>query len=375
MKAKVLSDNLKEAVAWIKPGTPKGTVLPVLSNVLVEAKNQGVRLTLTDLELTVSALAGGKISKAGATTIPLKGFERLVKSLPKGEIVRFKTEREEKGNGDRPRRIDERCIVSCGSLSVTFKTIIADEFPLIKTIRGKAFNDGAWLPGACRLVQHAIAKDVSRLALTFAELKNGTLAGVDGFRLATCELDGLKDKRPITLCRSLVNFLARQKTEPTKVVVGFKQGQMVVWFGHNFAQAKMDEARFPDWRQIVPKSHGWDIRVPYQELRNATELLEKLAPGAKMLRLEYKRGKLHLAANEYEAFEASQQIEAVIDGKADGRFALNVRYLLDTLRARKKALGDKAVVCITGTTASSPVVITDFHSGLREMLMPMHISR
>ena len=375
MKAQVLSDNLKEAVAWIKPGTPKGTVLPVLSNVLVEAKNQGVRLTLTDLELTVSALAGGKISKAGATTIPLKGFERLVKSLPKGEIVRFKTEREEKGKGDRPRWIDERCIVSCGSLSVTFKAIIADECPPVKTVRGKAFNDGAWLPKACQLVRHAIAKDVSRPALTYAQLTNGTLAGVDGFRLATCELEGLRDKRPITFCRSLVNLLARQKGEPAKVVAGFKQGMVAVWFGDNFAQAKMDEARFPDWRQIVPKSHKWDIRVPYQELGNATELLEKLAPAAKMLRLEYKRGKLHLVANEYETFEASQQIEAVIDGKADGQFALNVRYLLDTLKARRKALGDRDVVSITGTTPSSPIVIIDCHSGLREMLMPMHISR
>lgn len=375
MKAKVLSDNLKEAVAWIKVGTPKGTVLPVLSNVLVEAKNQGVRLTLTDLELDVSAFAGGIVSKAGATTVPFKEFERLVKSLPKGEVVRFKTERKEKGNGDSPRWIDERCIVSCGSLSVTFKTIIADEFPVVTTVRGKAFNDGAWLPKACRLVQHAIAKDVSRPALTYAELTNGTFAGVDGYRLATYELEGLRDKRPITFCRSLVNLLARQKGEPTKIVVGFKQGMVAVWFGDNFAQAKMDEARFIDWREIVPKSHKWDIRVPYQELCNAVELLEKLAPGAKMLRLEYKRGKLHLVANEYETFEASQQIKAVIDGKADGQFALNVRYLLDTLKARNKALGDKAVVSIAGTTPTSPVVITDFHSGLWEMLMPMHISR
>lgn len=374
MKAKVLSDNLKEAVDWIKPGLARGSILPVLSNVLVEAKNQGMRLTLTDLELTVSALAGGKISKAGATTIPLKGFERLVKSLPDGEIVRFKTEREEKGNGDRPRRIDERCTVSCGSLSVTFKAIVADEFPLVKTVRGATFNDGASLPQGCRLMQHAIDKEDSRPALTYAELTNGTLAGVDGFRLATYELEGLRDKRPITLCRSLVNFLARQRAEPTKVVVGFKQGMVAVWFGDNFAQAKMDEARFPDWRQIVPKSHNWDIRVPYQELRNATELLEKLAPAAKMLHLEYKTGKLHLVANEYETFEASQQIEAVIDGKANGQFALNVRYLLDTLKARGKVLGDKDWIVMQGNSQNSPVTITDFHSGLYELIMPMHLS-
>lgn len=379
MKAKALSDNLKEAVTWIKPGTPKGTVLPVLSNVLVEAKNQGVRLTLTDLELDVSAFAGGIVSKAGATTIPLKQFERLIKSLPDGETVEFRAKRASRTDtdhyGKERKWVDETCTVTCGSLTVTFKTIIADEFPLIKTARGVTFNDGAWLPEGCRLIQHAIDKEDSRPALTYAELTNGTLAGVDGFRLATYELEGLRDKRRITFCRSLVNFLARQKEEPTKIVVGFKQGMIAVWFGDNFAQAKMDEARFPDWRQIVPKSHKWDIRVPYQELRNATELLAKLAPAAKMLRLEYKRGKLHLAANECETFEASQQIEAVIDGKADGQFALNVQYLLDTLKARNKALGDKDVVSITGTTPNSPVVITDFHSGLWEMLMPMHVSR
>ena len=376
MRAKALSHNLKEAVAWIKPGKAKGVVaLPVLNNVLVEAKHQGIRLTLTDLELAVSALAGGKISKVGATTIPFKEFERLVKSLPDGEVVHLKIERTERGKGKEDRWIDERCILTCGSLSVTFKTISANEFPTIKPVRGVTFEGVADLPQVCGLMLHAIEKEYhSRPALGYGQLLNGQLAAADGFRLAVVDVPSLQDKRPIYLHRELAEFLARQKEEPTKMVVGFKQEQMAVWFRDNVATASMYDGNYPDWKQIIPQSHTWEIRLPYGALKKATKLLKQLAPAAKILRLEYKRGKLVLKASESETFEATQQIEAMATNKPKEPFALNVEYLLDDLKARSKVLSDRDWIVLQGNSENSPVVITDFHSGLYEMIMPMHLS-
>src|SRR5579864_9830755 len=65
------------------------TTIPILSNLLVEAKGSRVMITATDLELSVRTSCEAKIKKEGSGTIPAKKLIELVRLLPEGEI-RFK---------------------------------------------------------------------------------------------------------------------------------------------------------------------------------------------------------------------------------------------------------------------------------------------
>lgn len=372
MKARALTDNLKEAVAWIKPGKPKGIQsLPALDNVLIEATHQGLRFTLTDLELTVSAFTGGKIAKTGATTVPFKEFERLVKSLPKEEVASFETERKVEGNW-----ISETCTVGIPSLSVAFKAIPFDEFPATR-------RDLPWyvapnpqgLLNACRLIKHGIATDDCRPALQYAQLHNGQLASANGFVLPYVDLPSLKEERPIYFCKRLAEFLARQKAEPTKLRVNFEEHRVAVWFGDNYAEAVMYDGRWPDWKQIIPQHRKFDIRVNYASLLGAVKLLRQLSPISDILRFACQDSVLTISARERETFEATQRLEATISGETDGEFGLNANYIFNTLKVRSKELGDKDYVSIQGTNPSSPFVVADARSELREIIMPMHIGK
>ena len=62
------------------------TTIPILSNLLVEAKGSRVTITATDLELSVRTSCEAKIKKEGAGTIPAKKLLELVRLLPEGEI-------------------------------------------------------------------------------------------------------------------------------------------------------------------------------------------------------------------------------------------------------------------------------------------------
>lgn len=372
MKARALTDNLKEAVTWIKPGKPKGIQsLPALNNVLIETTHQGLRLTLTDLELTVSAFIGGKIAETGATTVPFKEFERLIKSLPKEEVATFETEREAKGNW-----ISETCTVGIPSLSVAFKAIPSDEFPLVaKRLLWYVAPNPSGLLNACRLIMHGISTEQGRPALQYAQLDNGQLASANGFVLPYVDLPNLKEERPIYFCGRLAGFLTRQKTEPTELKVNFEEHRVAVWFGDNYAEAVMYDGRWPDWRQIIPQHHDFDIRVNYASLLDTVKLLQQLNPISAILRFACEDSTLSISARDSETFEATQRLEATISGKADGEFGLNAKYILNTLRVRSKELGDKDYISIQGTSPSLPFVVADARSGLREMIMPMHIGK
>src|SRR5467141_4310871 len=65
------------------------TTIPILSNLLVEARDGRVTITATDLELSIRTSCEAKVKKEGAGTIPAKKLLELVRLLPEGEI-RFK---------------------------------------------------------------------------------------------------------------------------------------------------------------------------------------------------------------------------------------------------------------------------------------------
>src|SRR6201997_2225457 len=62
------------------------TTIPILSNLLVEAKGSQLTITATDLELSIRTSCEAKVKKEGAGTIPAKKLLELVRLLPEGEI-------------------------------------------------------------------------------------------------------------------------------------------------------------------------------------------------------------------------------------------------------------------------------------------------
>jgi len=62
------------------------TTIPILSNLLLEAKGSRLNITATDLELSIRTSCEATVKKEGAGTIPAKKLLELVRLLPEGEI-------------------------------------------------------------------------------------------------------------------------------------------------------------------------------------------------------------------------------------------------------------------------------------------------
>ena len=60
----------------------KKTTIPILSNVLLEAKNDRITLTATDLELGIRCACPAKVKKEGSGTIPARKLLDYVRLLP-----------------------------------------------------------------------------------------------------------------------------------------------------------------------------------------------------------------------------------------------------------------------------------------------------
>src|SRR5690242_16373234 len=65
----------------------KKTTIPILSNVLLEARGDRVHLTATDLELGIRCSCPARIKKEGAGTLPARKLLDFVRLLPEGDVT------------------------------------------------------------------------------------------------------------------------------------------------------------------------------------------------------------------------------------------------------------------------------------------------
>src|SRR6202167_5882566 len=86
MEYSVKKFDLLEELLLTQGVVERKTTIPILSNLLCEAKGNQLTITATDLELSVRTSCEAKVKKEGAGTIPAKKLLELVRLLPEGEI-------------------------------------------------------------------------------------------------------------------------------------------------------------------------------------------------------------------------------------------------------------------------------------------------
>src|ERR1700691_3990018 len=157
------------------------TTIPILSNLLVEAKGSTLTITATDLELSIRTSCEAKVKKEGAGTIPAKKLLELVRLLPEGEI-KF--------------RLLENHWVEIVSDRKKYKLVgmAKDNFPAIPAFPHTVAKIPAKiLSSLISRTAFAISNEESRYTLNGALLllkpENITMVATDGHRLAVAEID------------------------------------------------------------------------------------------------------------------------------------------------------------------------------------------
>src|SRR5512139_3483939 len=165
LKFSIAQTELNEALQVVASAVPTRTTLPVLSNILVEADKDGVRLSATDLDLSIATRARANVADPGSLTVPAKKLLELVKKLPKEEL-----------------KVDAKDLtLTVGSKSGRFRflCIRPDEFPLTPAVSGEATItvEAAALDRLIRRTVYAVSTDETRPALNGAlfQVKDGEL--------------------------------------------------------------------------------------------------------------------------------------------------------------------------------------------------------
>src|SRR5579871_2731552 len=118
MKATIERAVLLKSLGHVQSVVERRNTIPILSNLLIEAEDDGLRLTATDLDLQIVETVAAQIDQPGATTVPAHTLFDIVRKLPEGAQVELTA-------------AEGKMRVVAGRARFTLPTLAREDFPLI----------------------------------------------------------------------------------------------------------------------------------------------------------------------------------------------------------------------------------------------------
>jgi len=346
------------------------TTIPILSNLLVEARGERVSITATDLELSVQTSCEAKVKKEGAATIPAKKLLELVRLLPEGEI-RFKL-------------LDNHWVeVVSDKKKYKLVGMAKENFPALPSMPHVLVKLPALvMESLIGKTKFAISLEESRYTLNggLLILKPETLAMVatDGHRLALAETDqklaGLNGEVKVLIPKKAMDEVEKLASiAGSDALIDFAKDESHLFFqvGRRLLISRILTGQFPNYEAVLPRDNSKTVALERAELSDAVRRVSQLADQrSHAVKFAVSSEGVEISASSPEYGEAKESIEKEYKGDPIS-IGFNSSYLLDFLAAA--ADGPINIELKDEQSAGQMRPLADENYRYRYVIMPMRI--
>jgi DNA polymerase-3 subunit beta len=370
MEFSVSKSALLNELSMTQGVVERKTTIPILSNLLVEAKGNALTITATDLELSVRTSCEAKIKKDGAGTIPAKKLLELVRLLPEGEI-KFKLLE----NHWVEIVSDKKKYKLVGMAKENFPALPAMPHVLVKI-------PAAVLRSLIGKTKFAISMEESRYTLNggLLILKPDTLAMVatDGHRLALAETDqklgGLNGEVKVLIPKKAMDEVEKLAgAAGSEAQIDFAKDESHLFFqvDHRLLISRILTGQFPNYEAVLPRENNKSVVLERTELSDAVRRVSQLADQrSHAVKFSVSKEGVEISASSPEYGEAKENIEKDYKGDAIS-IGFNSTYMLDFLAAA--ADGPISIELKDEQSAGQLRPLADESYRYRYIIMPMRI--
>jgi DNA polymerase-3 subunit beta len=328
MKIKIAKENLLNALQKVQTVVNPRSPLPVLANILFEARNGELRLTATDLDMTIRATTAAAVDEPGATTLPAKRIFNIIRESPGSEL---------------DLRTDDKHITTVLTESAEFRLhgISEEDFPAQPPFADAVvytLERGA-LRTMLQRTAYATSTDEGRkilngVLLSFKDEKL-TVVATDGRRLALVEQEveyPQGAETDLVLPSKAVNEFIHSVGGEGPVKIRVMPNQVSLDTGEVVLQSKLLEGTFPNYRQVIPAEMQTRVAINREALMSAVRRVALLtSESSNSVTLTFGRNKLDITAVTPDVGEARETVGIKHSGK-EIKIAFNPDYLIDPLK-------------------------------------------
>lgn len=332
MKFSCSTKDIASAVGAASKVVNAHTTVPILSNVLLTAGDNAIRVRATDLELTLEQIFPAEIAEPGSVTVPAKLLGGYLGNLPPGILELSGT--------------PTRASVKWERSNADFHALPADEYPpLPSSQKGASFAIDAKLfrEGVAATIFAASSEEARGAVLmgTLLEIAGDqlTMVATDGYRLAKWQttlargLDGEGTAKYIVPSRALAEAARNLGgTETVDVSALGPSGNQLAFAAQNASiVVRLVDGQYPNYGQVIPTQFDRSLRINTSALIAGLRRAELVAGDrASMVKVNVANQQLIITANSDTTGNAYEELEIEQTGD-DLTIAFNARYLVEIL--------------------------------------------
>lgn len=349
MKFKITKSQFLEGLKAVQNVILGKANLQILNNVKLTAEGDKLKLTTTDIDITVKTEAVCEVSEPGETTLPVK---LLVAAISKSEegVIEVSVDHEDKAtikSGKAKYKIN-------GLSPVNFPRLEEKEDPSVFNI------DQAVLGEMIRKTSYATSQEDTRRALKglMFSFKGGrlTMVATDGRRMAMVEHElefSPMFETDIIVPQKTVMEITRALKGEGKTVLKVKDKQVCFEIDNIKIYSKLIDDTYPNYRLVIPENTPHVIQVDRQLLINALDRASVMSINeARSTILDFNENVLTVSSGQSEIGEVNDEVAIKYLGeRIEANF--NPSYLMDAL----KAIDDDEIT-IKIANGQTPIIIT-----------------
>lgn len=331
MKIECVKEKLVEAVNKAEKITGRNASLPILSGILLEAKNNELVIKSSNLDLGLEIKIPIKTEQVGVVVVPGSILNSFISNLPQTKNIVLET-------------TGETIKVITPHISTTIKTLNQEDFPTIPILTTE--ESKTFLLPSIDFVQglksvwysSAISSIKPELSSVYIYPEDGKLVFVatDSFRLSEKKINTKKHLDipslliPIRNIPEIIRVLEQTKGE---VKIFVNKNQIAFEDGNGlYLTSRLVDGVFPDYKQIIPKEVKTTITILKQDF--ITSLKATTIFSDKFNKLSFSiypgKKKFIITAQNPDVGESSNTLDAVCEGE-DLSINFNHKYVSDSL--------------------------------------------
>jgi DNA polymerase-3 subunit beta len=369
MKATIERATLLKSLGHVQSVVERRNTIPILSNVLIEATADGLRLMATDLDLQIVETIAAQVETPGATTVSAHTLFDIARKLPEGSQVSLAAS-------------DGKMQIVAGRARFNLQTLPREDFPVIA--------EGE-LPTRFDLPAETLKQiiDKTRFAISTEETRyylNGIFlhvsddatpvlkaAATDGHRLARVTVarpDGAEGMPDVIIPRKCVGELRKLLDEVDgSVDVSLSPTKIRFGMGTAILTSKLIDGTFPDYSRVIPTANDKLLKIDPRSFEEGVDRVATIASEkTRAVKMSLDRDKITLSVTSPENGTAAEEVPGDYTALPFD-IGFNARYLLDILG---QIDGDLCEVHLADAAAPTLIRENDKAPALY-VLMPMRV--
>lgn len=371
MKFTVDKNILFKSLSHVQSIVERKNTLPILSNILLEAKDNSLVLSATDMDISITEKLNCNIIEIGSTTVSAQTLYDIIRKIPDTSEIEIIS--------------NDGKIMSlrAGKSKFSLGCLPKEDFPLIQVddLENEISIDSQKLLLLIDKTRFAISNEETRYFLNgiyFHKREDNnksilSIVATDGHRLAKFDLD-FKDnttKFPgVIIPKKTVNELFKLLADYNGFVrINLNSNKIVFFIGETILISKLIDGNFPDYKRVIPKNNNNVLKINRSLFSLAVDRVSTITNDkSPAIKFKLLKNLMNMSSVNNESGTATEDIVTKYDGD-EIEIGFNSKYVLEMINNL-----DDEEISLNFKDSSSPVIaLEESNSDLIYVLMPMRV--